>query len=195
MKANKIIAASMTLCMLASFTGCSLFVTKIDVDSLDKIDEDEWIDALEEIGLTESDYYAYENDYFTFDDGTRFDIVYEVDAESAHCVYYYSRFASTEEAEALYEYYEELYYNVFHSIGGTFSGTKGIDSDNDSGYIVLNGDFEKDKSNYCPYYDILIWKDDVVIMAYLSNINSTADVNSAKAEIDEFLDALGYPKP
>ena len=194
MKATRILAASMSALMLVSFAGCDFLNTKIDVDSLDDIDEDEWIDALEEAGLTESDYYAYENDYFTFDDGTRFDIEYEIDAETECCVYYYSRFETTEEAGELYEYYEMLYSDILSNNGGKFSGTKGYDSDDDSGYIVLNGEFEED-GGYCPYYDILIWKDDVVVMAYLGNINSAAQVSGAKQEIDTFLDALGYPKP
>ena len=195
MKARNVLAASMSAVMLLSFAGCDMFTTtKIDVDSLDEIDEDEWIDALEEIGLTESDYYAYGNDSFSFADGTTFKIAYEIDAESECCCYYYSRFKSTEEAGALYDYYEELYSDVLSNSGGTFSGTKGVDSDDDSGYIVLNGEFEDDDS-YCPYYDILIWKDDVVVMAYLDNIDSSAQVSGAKKEIETFLDALDYPKP
>ena len=194
MKATRLLAASMSALMLVSFAGCDFLNTKIDVDSLDEIDEDEWIDALEEAGLTENDYYAYENDFFTFDDGTKFTVEYEVDAESDCCVYYYSRFKTTEEAEELYEYYEVLYSDILTNNGGKFSGTKGYDSDDDSGYIVLNGEFEQD-NGYCPYYDILIWKDDVVVMAYLGNISSASQVSGAKKEIDTFLDALGYPKP
>ena len=195
MKVRNILAASMSAVMLLSFAGCDMLTTtKIDVDSLDEIDEDEWIDALEEIGLTDSDYFAYGNDSFSFADGTTFKVAYEIDAESQCCCYYYSRFASTEEAGELYEYYEDIYSDVLSNNGGQFSGTKGYDSTDDSGYIVLNGEFEED-DGYCPYYDILIWKDDVVVMAYLDNIDSNSDVAVAKKEIGEFLDALGYPKP
>ena len=195
MKIRSIIAGTMSALMLVSFAGCDMFTTtKIDVDSLDDIDEEDWIDALESIGLTDSDYIAYGNDSFSFPDGTTFKIDSEIDAETQCCCYYYSKFASTEEAGELYEYYEDLYSDVLSNTGGKFSGSKGYDSTDDSGYIVLNGDFEDDDS-YCPYYDILIWKDDVVVMAYLGNINSSAEVSGAKKEIGEFLDALGYPKP
>ena len=195
MKVKRILAASISALMLISFAGCDMFTTtKIDVDSLDEIDEDEWIDALEEIGLTESDYIAYGNDSFSFPDGKSFKIEYEVDAETDNCCYYYSRLPNTEEAEALFEYYEDIYSDVLSNTGGQFSGTKGYDSTDDSGYIVLNGEFEED-DGYCPYYDILIWKDDVVVMAYLINIDSNTDVAVGKKEIGEFLDALGYPKP
>ncbi len=194
MKAKRIIAAGMSALILISFTGCDFLNTKIDVDKLDEIDEEDWIDALEEIGITEEYYYYYEDDYFTFADGTRFDIVSEIDAETGLNCYYYSRFATTEEAEELFEYYVDLYSDVFNNEGGKFSGTKGLDSDDDSGYIVLNGDFE-DEDSYAPYYDILIWKDDVVVMAFIGNVENEAQVTGAKMEIGNFLDALGYPKP
>lgn len=194
MKVRNILAASMSAVMLLSFAGCDLLNRKIDVDELDEISEDEWVDALEEIGFEERGYYEYANDSFSFPDGTSFKVEYEVDADSQLCTYYYSKFSDTEQAGELFEYYEELYSDVLSNNGGKFSGTKGYDSDEDSGYILLNGDFE-DEDSYSPYYDVLIWKDNVVVMCYLSNINSESEVSIAKKEIDSFLDALGYPKP
>ena len=105
----------MSAVMLLSFAGCDLLNRKIDVDELDEISEDEWIDALEEIGLDEQDYYAYANDSFSFPDGTTFKISSEVDADSQLCTYYYSKFADTEQAGELFEYYEELYSDVLSS--------------------------------------------------------------------------------
>ena len=182
MKIRNILAASMSAVMLLSFAGCDLLNKKIDVDKLDEISEEEWVDALEEIGLDESEYYEYANDSFSFPDGTSFKVDYEVDADTQLCTYYYSKFSDTEQAGELFEYYEELYSDVLSNNGGK------------SGYIVLNGDFE-DEDSYSPYYDLLIWKDNVVVMCYLSNINSESEVSTAKKEIDSFLDAIGYPKP
>ena len=82
MKIRNFLAASMSAVMLLSFTGCDFLNKKVDIDKLDEISEDEWIDALEEIGIDESSYYAYGNDSFSFPDGTTIKIDYEVDADS-----------------------------------------------------------------------------------------------------------------
>ena len=83
---------------------------------------------------------------------------------------------------------------LLENTNGKFSGAKGssISSDSDC-YIALDGEFEDDDS-YSVYHDLVILKGDVLLIAYI-DVDDEDQVDNGKAEIDTFLDALGYPKP
>ena len=196
MKFTKVTSLVIIGATVLAMTGCNKNVS-IDVGALDDIDDGNFYDALESIDVSKDDCTVMEDNSFTMgdDDSVYYDVDLSIDAYTDNCYYSYVKCVDEDTAHDLFDYYyDNLYHDILENTNGKFSGAKGssISSDSDC-YIALDGEFEDDDS-YSVYHDLVILKGDVLLIAYI-DVDDEDQVDNGKAEIDTFLDALGYPKP
>ena len=156
MKTSKFIkSGAFALAASMLFAGCAGIThePKVDVSKLKDIDENDFFEALEKIGIDERDTDVMEDTSFSFD------------------------------------YYFDDYDHIFDS--KDFSGIKSYEVGTNTGYLLIDGRYDNQVSGtYTPYHDALFLKGDTVVFAMASDY----DVAIEK-EVNNFLDALGYPHP
>ena len=182
-----IIAAAML------FTGCEGITHEpaVDVSSLKAVDENDFFNALAAIGIEKSDAKIMEDTCFTFTGyDTEYNVIYDIDANSDNKNFY--SFVKCEDeatAKALFEYYYDGYTYLFDS--KDFSGIKSTEIGENTAYLLIDGRYDdKASDTYTPYHDALYLKNDTVIVAMASDYDLAIE-----KEVNNFLDALGYPHP
>ena len=194
MKTSKFIkSGAFALAASMLFAGCAGIThePKVDVSKLKDIDENDFFEALEKIGIDERDTDVMEDTSFSFDDNDMdFEVEYCIDAYADNDNYYsYTRCVDEATAKALFDYYFDDYDHIFDS--KDFSGIKSYEVGTNTGYLLIDGRYDNQVSGtYTPYHDALFLKGDTVVFAMASDY----DVAIEK-EVNNFLDALGYPHP
>ena len=193
MRKRSITAGVLLLAASVLFTGCAGIThePKVDMSSLKAIEKEDFFKALESINIEESDTDTMENTSFSFTgDNQDFEIEYNIDATSEYDNQYsYTKCVDNETAKSLFEYYYDKYDEIFDA--KDFSGIKSYEVGDTTAYILIDGRFDDKSSNtYTPYHDAIFLKDNVVIIAIASDYDL-----SIEKEVNNFLDALGYPHP
>ena len=189
---RKITSVVLASAVVLGMAGCSLTKINFDIDSLDDVNGNKVMDALDEIGVDDSDIVIYNDDSFNFtsEPSKYYDVNYDIDATTSITYYSYAECVDAETAQELFDYYYEgTYSDILENNGGTFTGRKGVQIEDGASYIILDGEFETD-SSYSVYHDIVVLKDNVVFIAWI-DVSSESEVADAKKEVDSFLDALG----
>ena len=194
MKSTKLmIAGTLALATATLFSGCAgvTHEPKVDMSSLKEVSEDDFFSALEKIGIDDSNISIMEDTSFSFeDDDTEFEIEYSIDAYAENENFYsYTRCADEETAQALFQYYYNDYTYLFDS--KNFSGIQSHESGDTTGYLLIDGRYNDNAAGtYTPYHDAIFLKGDTVVFAMASDYEL-----SIEKEVNNFLDALGYPHP
>ncbi len=194
MKTSKLMATGASLLAAAMlFTGCAGIThePKVDMSSLTTADEDAFIAALDKIGISDSDIDAMYDTSFSFaGDSTDFEVIVNIDAVSdKENQYSYTRCVDEATAKALFDFYYSDYDGVFDS--KNFSGISSHEVGTNTAYVLIDGRYDdKIAGTYTPYHDAIYLQGDTVIVA----ISSDYDLSIEK-EVNDFLDALGYPHP
>ena len=194
MKPIKILSAGVSAIMaVILLAGCAGIThePKVDMSQLAVIDDTAFYNALNAIGMDESDVEAMADTGFSFaDTDTEFDVILNLDATSEkNNQYSFTHCVDEETAKALFDYYYGNYDYVFDA--KDFSGISSHEVNSDSAYILIDGRFDDKTSNtYTPYHDAIYLKGDTVIVAISGNYDFAVE-----KEINTFLDALGYPHP
>ena len=189
---RKITSVVLASAVVLGMAGCSLTKINFDIDSLDDVNGNKVMDALDAIGVDDSDIVIYNDDSFNFssEPSKYYDVNYDIDATTSITYYSYAECVDEETAQELFDYYYEgTYSDILDNNGGTFTGRKGVQIEDGASYIILDGEFETD-SSYSVYHDIVVLKDNVVFIAWI-DVSSESEVADAKKEVDSFLDALG----
>ena len=186
-------AGALVLASVLLFAGCEgvTHEPKVDVASLKDISTEDFYSALSTVGVDESDTQLLENTTFTFsEDDTEYDVIYGIDASSDTDNFYsYTKCADEATAKALFEYYYSGYTFLFDS--KDFSGIQSHEVGGNTAYLLIDGRYDdKNSGTYTPYHDALFLKGDMVIVAMASDYDL-----SIEKEVNNFLDALGYPHP
>ena len=72
-----------------------------------------------------------------------------------------------------------------------FSGISSHEVGSNTAYVLIDGRFDNEGANtYTPYHDAVFLKGDTVIVVIASDY-----VLSIEKEVNDFLNALGYPHP
>lgn len=179
MKKFKALAAGlMAGVMLFSLAGCANFKAT---------DEKTFKNALEDVFDLEEDddYYVYEDDDTWIDDCDTSIYAYDSDC--------YLVFLEFDDPEDAYDYFEDVYYDDFEDMikDKDFDGRYKMSANEKSstGYITFDGDADSDFADDDIYGGIYC-KDGILVIAM-----AWSDKNSDKEDINEFLKAIGYPKP
>ena len=194
MKSTKLMmAGAMALATTTLFAGCAgvTHEPKVDVSSLKTVSENDFLTALDKIGVSDANIDIMEDTSFSFnDDDTDFEVEYNIDAVADNDNYYsYTRCVDEATAKALFEYYYNDYKYLFDS--KEFSGIQSHEIGDNTGYLLIDGRYDdKSAGTYTPYHDAIFLKGDTVVFAMASDY----DVAIEK-EVNHFLDALGYPHP
>ena len=160
-------------------------------DFFKKINDEIFIQALETIGVKESAIEVYEHTHFIYhDDDTAFSVIVMVSAKTYKGnTYFFARCVDVETAKDLFEYHYNSYEGAFDS--PNFTGVTSHDVRDDTAYLIFNGELnDKFADVTTPYHDAIFRKDNVVII-----VKTNMNYPDAEQEVDEFLDALGYPHP
>jgi len=156
-----------------------------------KITDEIFIEALETVGIKESDITVYEDTYFYYKDkDSAFSVIVMASAKSYKGnEYFFARCVDVETAKKLFEYHYNSYDIEFE--GPNFTGDCNYYVGKDTAYLIINGEHnDKFADVITPYHDAIFRKDNVVVIAK-TNLNYP----DAEIEVDEFLDAIGYPHP
>lgn len=194
MKVSRIVAAGASvLASVVLFTGCAGIThePKVDMSALSPVDDETFFNALKTIGIDDSDIQSMVDTSFSFTDSdTEYEIVINLDATSEkNNQYSYTRCADEATAKKLFEYYYDNYDHVFDA--KEFSGISSHEVGSDYAYVLIDGRYDNNTSNtYTPYHDALYLKDDTVIVVISSDYDLTIE-----KEINDFLNAIGYPHP
>lgn len=193
MNKRSLTAGALLLTLSILFTGCAGIThePKVDMTSLKTIEKEDFFKALESINIEESDTDTMENTSFSFaGDSQDFEIEYNIDATSDNeNQYSYTKCVDEETAKELFNYYYDNYDHIFDA--KDFSGIKSYEVNDNTAYILIDGRFDDKTSNtYTPYHDAIFLKGNTVIVAIASDYDL-----SIEKEVNNFLDALGYPHP
>lgn len=194
MKVSKIIAAEASvLSAVFLLAGCAGIThePKVDMSSLSKVDEAAFLDALSSIGIERSDVQSMVDTSFSFtDNNTEYEVVINLDVTSdKKNQYSFTQCADEATARELFEYYYDNYDGVFEA--REFSGISSHETAGNSAYVLIDGRYDNKTANtYTPYHDALYLKEDTVIVVIASDYDLTIE-----KEVNDFLDALGYPHP
>lgn len=194
MKISKALTSGILLVASAVlFAGCAGIThePKVDMDSLKDIDRSDFYKALESINIDESETDVMENTSFSFAGKSKeYEIECNIDARSDNDnTYSYTKCVDEATAKSLFEYYYDDYDHIFDS--KDFSGIKSYEVGDNTAYILIDGRFDDSSSNtYTPYHDAIFLKGDTVIVAIASDYDL-----SIEKEVNDFLNALGYPHP
>lgn len=186
-------AGALILASVLLFAGCEgvTHEPKVDVASLNDVSMEDFYSALSTVGVDESDTQLLENTTFTFsEDDTEYDVIYAIDASSdTENFYSYTKCVDEATAKALFDYYYSGYTFLFDS--KDFSGIQSHEVGGNTAYLLIDGRYDEKSSNtYTPYHDALFLKGDTVVVAMASDYDL-----SIEKEVNNFLDALGYPHP
>lgn len=194
MKSSKIIAtSSAVLATIVVFAGCAgiTYEPKVDVAALPDVDDTAFYNALNAIGIDESDVEVMSDTSFSFaDDDTDFKVIINLDATSDNDNQFsYTQCVDEKTAKALFDYYYDDYDYLFDA--KDFSGISSHEVGSNSAYVLIDGRYNDNTANtYTPYHDAIFLRGDTVIVAIASDYDL-----SIEKEINDFLNALGYPHP
>lgn len=194
MKFSKIIAtASSVLAVALLFAGCAGIThePKVDMASLSKVDDTAFLDALNAIGIERSDVQSMVDTSFSFtDSNTEYEVLINLDVTSdKNNQYSYTKCADESTAKELFDYYYDNYDHIFDA--KEFSGISSHETGSNYAYVLIDGRYDNKESNtYTPYHDALYLKEDTVIVVIASDYEL-----SIEKEVNDFLNALGYPHP
>ena len=194
MKSTKLMmAGTLALAAATLFSGCAGIThePKVNMSGLKEVSEDDFFSALEKIGIDEYNTNVMEDTSFSFeDDDTEFDIEYSIDAYADN-ENFYSQTRCVDEATAreLFQYYYNDYTYLFDS--KNFSGIQSHELGDTTGYLLIDGRYNDNAAGtYTPYHDAIFLKGNTVVFAMASDYDL-----SIEKEVNDFLDALGYPHP
>lgn len=194
MRSSRLMSAGASL-LAASilFAGCAGIThePKVDMSKLDAVDDKDFINALEAIGIDESDVEIMSETSFSFaGDDNDFEVIINMDATSEkENLFSYTHCVDEKTAKALFEYYYDDYDHLFDA--KDFSGISSHEVGSDYAYVLIDGRYDDKISNtYTPYHDAIYLRGDTVIVAIASDYDL-----SIEKEVNDFLDALGYPHP
>ncbi len=194
MKPSKILAtgvSALTAIMLLSGCAGITHEPKVDMSQLAVIDDAAFYNALNAIGIDESEVSVMADTGFSFADvDTEYDVILNLDATSEkNNQYSFTHCVDEATAKALFDYYYDNYDELFEA--KDFSGISSHEVGTGSAYILIDGRLDDKAANtYTPYHDAIYLKGDTVIVAIAGNYDF-----SIEKEINTFLDTLGYPHP
>lgn len=194
MKTSKLTTALASLLAAATlFTGCAGIThePKVDMSTLKEVKDQDFLDALEAIGVDNSDISVMADTSFSFKgDDADFEVIVNLDATSEKDNQYsFTRCVDEETAKALFDYYYDDYDHIFDN--KDFSGISSHEVNDTTAYILIDGRYDdKNANTYTPYHDAIYLLGDTVIVAIASDYDL-----SIEKEVNDFLDALGYPHP
>ncbi len=194
MKTSKLTTALASLLAAATlFTGCAGIThePKVDMSTLKEVEDKDFLDALEAIGVDNSDISVMADTSFSFKgDDADFEVIVNLDATSEKDNQYsFTRCVDEETAKALFDYYYDDYDHIFDN--KDFSGISSHEVNDTTAYILIDGRYDdKNANTYTPYHDAIYLLGDTVIVAIASDYDL-----SIEKEVNDFLDALGYPHP
>ena len=194
MKTSKLMATGASfLAAVVLFTGCAgvTHEPKVDMSAQADIDDGAFIAALEKIGVDDSDIDVMNDTSFSFTgDSTDFEVIVNIDAISdKDNQYSYTKCVDEATAKALFNFYYSDYDGIFDN--KNFSGISSHEAGDNTAYILIDGRYDDKIANtYTPYHDAIFLKGDTVIVAIASDYDLTIE-----KEVNDFLDALGYPHP
>jgi len=194
MKASRLFAVIALLSAAAVlFAGCAGITHEptVDMSSLSAIDDSAFFDALNEIGIGKDDVKIMSDTSFSFaNDDRDYAIEISLDATSEKGNQYsYTRCVDEANAKALFEYYYDNYDQIFDA--KDFSGISSHEVGSNTAYVLIDGRYDDKTTNlYTPYHDAIFLKGDTVIAVIASDYEL-----SIEKEVNDFLNALGYPHP
>ena len=194
MKTSKLMATGASfLAAVVLFAGCAgvTHEPKVDMSAQADIDDGAFIAALEKIGVDDSDIDVMNDTSFSFTgDSTDFEVIVNIDAISdKENQYSYTKCVDEATAKALFNFYYSDYDGIFDN--KNFSGISSHEVGDNTAYILIDGRYDDKIANtYTPYHDAIFLKGDTVIVAIASDYDLTIE-----KEVNDFLDALGYPHP
>lgn len=194
MRSSKImITGASVLAVSMLFAGCAGIThePKVDMSKLNAVDDRAFLSALEAIGLDSSDVEVMADTSFSFaDDDTDFDVIVNLDATSEkENLFSFTQCVDEKTAKALFDYYYADYDQVFDA--KDFSGISSHEVGNGSAYVLIDGRYDDKIANtYTPYHDAIFLMGDTIIVAMANDYDFATE-----KEINDFLDALGYPHP
>ncbi|MBR3340164.1 MAG: hypothetical protein IKG30_00965 [Clostridiales bacterium] len=194
MKAAKLFATGVSVLASAILlAGCAGLMQKksVDMQSLRKVDDKAFINALGTIGIDESDVDIMSDTSFKFTDYDKdFATVINLDATSDKMNRYsFTLCADKATARALFDYYYNKCSYVFDA--KEFTGVSSHEVNGNDAYVLIDGTYDNKSDNtYTPYHNAIYLKDDTVIVAIANDYGLTVN-----KEINDFLKALGYPHP
>ena len=152
-------------------------ITNLGWIKLEPVDSDDFEDAVGEIFNRNSEYYGY------YDMG-EFSAIYYIDDD--YSIDYYA-FGDTSESLGMFDSYYDMYLEVAsqYDDGAVYPFVS-----DDGGYILLNGDIHYDKNDSEYNYGGIYLTGNTMIM-----IITNRDDQDCRDKVDQFLDAIGYPKP
>ncbi|WP_034448492.1 hypothetical protein [Butyrivibrio sp. AE2032] len=186
-------AGALVIAATVLFTGCAGIThePKVDMSTLKQVDDEDFIKALGAIGIDESDVDEMLDTSFSFnDDDTDFEVTINLDAVSDNGNQYsFTQCVDEETAKALFDYYYADYDGIFDN--KDFSGISSHEVGSNTAYVLIDGRYDdKVENTYTPYHDAIYLLGDTVIVAIASDYDL-----SIEKEVNDFLDALGYPHP
>ena len=186
-------AGASVLAVAILFAGCAGIThePKVDMSALSEVDDEAFLNALSSIGIEASDVDSLSDTSFSFaDNATEYEVVINLDATSENNNQYsYTRCVDESTAKDLLDYYYDNYDHIFDA--KEFSGISSHEVGSNTAYVLIDGRFDNEGSNtYTPYHDAVFLKGDTVIVVIASDY-----VLSIEKEVNDFLNALGYPHP
>lgn len=191
---RKIFALLLTMVMTAAaFTGCSIRFSEpsVDMSAFTDCGEDNFIKALETVGIPKEKHTIHRDHAFKFpDDDTEYIYEYCLEATADNENYFaYVRCSEAATAKKLYDHFYKKYKDVW-----TTKGFLGIHSDEvgeTTGYVLINGRLsQSDGKTYTAYHDALYFKDRTVIIMMASDYRS-----DIVRQIDNLCKEIGCQNP
>lgn len=179
-KFKGVMAIGLTAAMLFSFTGCGTSFSATDKKTFESALEDKDI-----LDLDDDEYSSQKGDDLYGVDGCTRDIWYYGDD-------FYIEYREFDETEDAYDYFEDCYDDFEDDMDDeNFEGSSKSKISDTTGYIILDG--EGDDGDFVGDDDIyggLYFKDNTVVYVLVRS-----DKDKDQDKVDDFLDAIGYPKP
>ena len=194
MKTSKIMTAGASFLAAAMlFAGCAgvTHEPKVDMAAQADLSDADFLEELEKIGVYNSYVEVMADTSFSFaGDSTDFEVIVNIDAISdKENQYSYTKCVDEATAKALFDFYYADYEGIFDS--KNFSGISSHEVGSNTAYVLIDGRYDDKIANtYTPYHDAIYLKGDTVIVAISSDYDLTIE-----KEVNDFLDALGYPHP
>ena len=194
MKSSRLFAAVASAFAAAFlFAGCAGIThePQVDMSSLATVDDNAFFAALNGIGIEKTEVEIMSDTSFTFaNDDREFAVIISLDATSAKDNQYsYTRCEDEATAKALFDYYYGNYDHIFDA--KEFSGISSHEVNANTAYVLIDGRYDdRATDSYTPYHDAVFLKGDTVITVIASDYEL-----SVEKEINDFLNALGYPHP
>ena len=194
MKTSKIMTAGASFLAAAMLFAGGAGVThepKVDMAAQADVSDADFLAALEKIGVDSSYVEVMADTSFSFaGDSTDFEVIVNIDAISdIENQYSYTKCVDEATAKALFDFYYADYEGLFDN--KNFSGISSHEVGGNTAYVLIDGRYDDKIANtYTPYHDAIYLKGDTVIVAISSDYDLTIE-----KEVNDFLDALGYPHP